>query len=384
MTYELSTDDLHQLVKSVFPLSSVDRNLAILVDLPDSEDEDTTDWKNRRQMARSWYSSLLTCAEKLGLESVDVIYYRNVRNNNADLPEYGYIAGENMSIDTASTINDAVSRLKFEEIFSNYQLFIALTQYSATAPLKLGAKRFGFRAATMPGFTDDMIPALKLDYETINERVMRIKALLDPAIGIKIHFSIDNGKEFESYFDLRFRQAHASGGRFPEKGTAGNLPSGESYIVPYEGELDERSRSRGMLPVQFDDEIVIYEIIENVARCAIGTGEHAQEEHRKLTHEPAYGNIAEIGFGVLSDFGVKPTGSILLDEKLGLHIAFGRSDHFGGAVGIKDFRDPANVVHLDRIYIPETQPRVSVTRAVLEYTDRNDLIIIRDGRYTIF
>ena len=63
---------------------------------------------------------------------------------------------------------------------------------------------------------------------------------------------------------------------------------------------------------------------------------------------------------MLGDFGLKPTGSILLDEKLGLHIAFGRSDHFGGSVGPGDFSGPEAVIHLDQVYIPETQPRVEV------------------------
>jgi len=58
---------------------------------------------------------------------------------------------------------------------------------------------------------------------------------------------------------------------------------------------------------------------------------------------------------------------VLLDEKLGLHIAFGRSEHFGGIVGPKDFSSPSAVIHLDRIYIPETQPRVAVAEAVLAY-----------------
>lgn len=384
MRHRLTANDLELLIKSVFPLSTDDKKLAILVDLPDDADQDTTDWSKRRAMAQSWHRNLTAYIEKLGLESVDLVYYRNVHNNNADLPETAYVSKRQTSIATAETLDSVSPLIKFEEIFSRYQLFIALTEFSATAPLKLNAQKYGFRAATMPGFSPEMIPALKLDYAKINERVMRIKELLDPAIGITISFSIKDGEDLHCYFDLRFRKAHASGGRFPDKGTAGNLPSGESYIVPYEGNLEDRSLSTGKLPVQFDDEIVIYEIKNNVAHNVIGAGRYAQAEKSKLSQEPAYGNIAEIGFGVLSDFGVKPSGSILLDEKLGLHIAFGRSDHFGGAVGIKDFRNPANVVHIDRIYIPETQPKVTVRSAILAYEDGHNLEIMKNGIYTIF
>ncbi|MDD8011634.1 MAG: hypothetical protein PHX73_11080, partial [Acidobacteriota bacterium] len=74
----------------------------------------------------------------------------------------------------------------------------------------------------------------------------------------------------------------------------------------------------------------------------------------------------------------------LLDEKLGLHIAFGRSDHFGGRIGLKDFSTPAAVIHLDRIYLPEMQPRVAVVEVVLSFARGRTEMIMKDGRYTIF
>jgi hypothetical protein len=87
---------------------------------------------------------------------------------------------------------------------------------------------------------------------------------------------------------------------------------------------------------------------------------------------------------VLADFGIHPVGKILLDEKLGFHIAFGRSEHFGGAVGPDDFSSPSEVVHLDRIYIPATQPRITVKSLVLLYEDGRGEIILEEGKYLIF
>ncbi len=98
-------------------------------------------------------------------------------------------------------------------------------------------------------------------------------------------------------------------------------------------------------------------------------GRAAQAERAHLAAEPAYGNMAELGFGVLADFGLEPIGEILLDEKLGLHIAFGRSDHFGGMVGPKDFSSATAVIHLDRIYIPGVMPRIAVRSVILDYAD---------------
>jgi leucyl aminopeptidase (aminopeptidase T) len=185
-------------------------------------------------------------------------------------------------------------------------------------------------------------------------------------------------------FDLRHRTAHASSGRFPERGTAANLPSGEAYIVPYEGEQGEPSLTAGRLPVQIKDEIVLFEVRANRAIAVEGSGAGAAVERDHLRREPAYGNMAELGFGVLADFGLSPIGEILLDEKLGLHVAFGRSDHFGGITGPSEFSSPAEVIHLDRIYIPAAQPRVRVVAVDFAYPDGSVERILENGGYRIF
>ena len=106
-------------------------------------------------------------------------------------------------------------------------------------------------------------------------------------------------------------------------------------------------------------------------------------ERLRLKEEPAYGNIAELGLGVLGEWGVQAMGSILLDEKLGLHIAFGRSEHFGGITGPDAFRKPENVVHIDRVYVPSCQPGIKVLQASLAYDRGDNEVIMQDGRYTI-
>ncbi|HEX9973361.1 MAG TPA: hypothetical protein VGD14_14910, partial [bacterium] len=303
MSQNLTHEDLRNLIQSVFSPRSEDKNLAIIVDVPDDKVADNEDWRKRRELAADWHQKLAAIKNELALEHVDLIYYPNVHSNNADLPKTAYVYSGNAADVNASTLFSQVEAFEFEPKLVQYQILLAPTEFSTTAPLKLLAKKYSFRAATMPGFSFDMIPALKLDYEEINRRVDEIKKYLDAAIGVDIDFSTSEGKNYHVYFDLRFRTAHASGGRFPEPGVAGNLPSGESYIVPYEGEKGEKSLSQGILPVQFGDEIVLYHIEENVARKVMSEGKKSSEESQKITTEPAYGNIAEIGFGVLSDFG---------------------------------------------------------------------------------
>jgi leucyl aminopeptidase (aminopeptidase T) len=206
---------------------------------------------------------------------------------------------------------------------------------------------------------------------------------LDNGVNARVIF-LANSQRYELEIDLRYRSAHASGGIIREPGSVGNLPSGEAYIVPYEGErADEPSQTRGSLPVQFDDEIVLYEIEGNRAINVISSGKNSDTERVRLLDEPAYGNIAELGIGVLGEWGISALGILLLDEKLGLHIAFGRSDHFGGVTSPASFRNPKNVVHIDRVYVRSCQPLIGVQELTLTYLDGGHEALLRNGSYLV-
>ncbi len=379
----LSEKDLVDLVRSVFPGDTGDRALGILVDIPRDPARDNPDWKARRAMAEDWHARLKAGAAAVPLETVLLVAYPDVGSNNADLPAEAMIMNAGLPGDASGLAGRGVL-LPFERIFRETQLFLAPTEYSTTAPLKNAAGRHLFRAATMPGFSDRMIPALRIDYGEVGRRVGLLKAKLDRAEAAEVEFLVDGERICVMVFDLRHRTAHESSGRFPVKGTAGNLPSGEAYIVPYEGEMKEASLTEGILPVEIDDEIVMFTVEGNRAVAVRGSGAAREAEAAHLEREPAYGNMAELGFGVLGDFGLLPVGEILLDEKLGLHIAFGRSDHFGGRVGPADFSSAAEVIHLDRIYIPATQPRILVRSVVLRHPDSTLEVLMENGRYTVF
>ncbi len=375
MPESLTAQDLRLLIKRVFQPSEQDTGLAIIVDLPDERLADNPEWAERRQMAADWYQKLVSEQNALGLDRITLAWYRNAGGNNADLPAACHPGVGRTVPNHADEVMEWDSR-PFSDLFSSHTLVLAPTELSATAPLKVATRDSGFRAATMPGFLPSMIPALRLDYGEINRRVNLLKGLLDRAESAHFAFEAD-GQAHELVLDLRHRTGHASGGLFPDNGVAGNLPSGEAYIVPYEGEIEgDISRSAGTLPVQIGDEVVLYEIKANKAVKVLTSGPESAKEADHIAREPAYANMSELGLGVLGDFGLKPTGSILLDEKLGLHIAFGRSDHFGGTVGPADFSGPDAVIHLDRVFIPETQPRVQVRKVRLLGPDLDQVIIV--------
>lgn len=380
MSADLSAQELVQLIRRVFRPGPDDRALALIADLPGGRLADNPDWRDRRGMAADWAAALDAAKADAGLERVTLAWYPNVGGNNADLPAACTPGAPGERLDHADDLagRDA---LPFAELFDTHSLVLAPTELSATAPLKVAARVHAMRAATMPGFLASMVPALRIDYGEVNRRVDLLKELVDKALGAVIHFRAE-GADHRLHLDLRHRTGHASGGLFPANGVAGNLPSGETYIVPYEGEIaQDPTRTAGTIPVQFGEEVVVYEVRGNRAVAVLSDGPESEREADYLRREPAYANIAELGLGVLGDFGLAPTGTILLDEKLGLHVAFGRSDHFGGQVGPGDFSSPDAVVHIDRVYIPEVQPKVEVVSLDLHLPE-GERRVMCDGAWT--
>ncbi len=375
----LNAAELSALVARVFAPNPEDGRLGIMIDLPDAKVPDDAAWTARREIAAQWVELLEEQASTVGYET-HLLLYPNVHTNNGDLPERCWIHQNGPVPQTADELDPAAA-VPMVDVFDTHPMLMAVTKFSSTAPLKMAARKHPMRAATMPGFTADMIPALKLDYTEVNRRVDILKDLLDRATGADFVFRHPEGED-RLHLDLRHRTGHASGGLLPKRGVAGNLPSGESYIVPYEGEREgDPSRSEGVLPVQFGTEVVRYHVVENRAIGVLTEGPESTREAALLAREPAYANLAELGLGVLAAFGVKPIGSVLLDEKLGLHIAFGRSEHFGGQVGPEAFSSPEAVVHIDRVYVPETQPDVLPVNVDLLLEDGTTLALMRDGEF---
>jgi len=381
MTPNLSENALIAMVEKAFEPGPEDHLLTVWTDLPDTRCPDTKAWQWRREEAARWARTLKTWGLGKGI-SVRLILYRNVRHANADLPAEGWTWEDDrlpQSADDAGTPDYVI-----QAGLAEGGILLALTEFSATAPLKVAARTLPIRGATLPGYTAAMASALALDAGEVRKRVKRLKGLLDMAALAEATFETRDRVQYRLELDLRGHKAHASDGHFPHPGTVGNLPGGEAYIVPNEGECaDLPSRTAGMMPVQFGDELVIYRIVGNRAVEVLGKGPAALREAMRIHDEPAYSNLAELGLGVLADLGVAPIGEVLLDEKLGLHIAFGRSDHFGGSVGPTDFTAPDKVAHEDRVYVPACQPGIAVRFLDLMMPNGVRQTVIRDDRYVI-
>lgn len=380
MSRNLSSSQFLALLDAVFQCAPREAGLTFLVDLPDDRVHDSSGWMDRRRIATEWYLMLQDSWDVMPFEKLTFCAYPNVGTNNGDLPQDILLVEQ---VNRHGTIASSLDTT-FDAVLRDSSVVLAPTELSATAPLKMLARRLGFRGATMPGFSRAMMPALGLNYESVNRRVLQIQERMNRASGANVMLGVGEDVLHPLHIDLRFRNGHASGGLIRQPGNVANLPSGEAYIVPYEGEEPgERSQTTGVLPVQFGDEVVRFRILENKAVEVLSDGPASAQQARLLDAEPAYGNIAELGVGVLSEWGVKPVGSTLLDEKLGLHIAFGRSEHFGGQVGPAQFSAPDRVVHIDWVYVPEVQPRISVRYLNFIYPDGSEENIMRDGKLTV-
>lgn len=375
----LTYTELSALLRTVFGLREEEGDLVFLLDVPGQRLPDTAAWKDRRRITAEWFVMLQQNAGALPFRAIHLCSYESVGSGNADLPS---------SIDVVASISVhdgayPAGPVPLVEILKRSSVVIAPTQFSATAPLKVLARTYPFRGATLPNFLRTMIPAFGLDYESVDRRVRQLQSRMDRAQHAEIVFRSE-GREDRLTLDLRFRTAHASGGLMRDPGVVANLPSGEAYVVPYEGERrGEPSMSSGVLPVQFGKEIVSFRVEGNRCREVLSSGPASDLERHKLIDDPAYGNLAELGIGVLSEFGITAVGSTLLDEKLGLHIAFGRSDHFGGSIGPAQFRRAENVVHIDWVYVPSIQPGIQVQSVTFAYKDAESEIIIADDRIVV-
>lgn len=248
------------------------------------------------------------------------------------------------------------------EAMASSDVVIAATGTSLThTQAKKNACKAGARVATMPKITEDMFfnGPITADYNKVEELTLRVNKVLDATSVAELH---SGGCILE--MSVNGREAHASTGVYRNRGEAGNLPSGESYIAPVEGSangevvIDGSFAGLGVLAaplkLTFKDGMMIKSEGPDAARLEEMLGDPKTAPHAR--------NLAELGIG--TNDKARVTGVILEDEKIygTVHIALGSSDTFGGTV--------AAGIHVDGI----------ITRPEL-FLDGN--CIVKDGKVTV-
>jgi hypothetical protein len=335
-------------------------------DLPRPGLDDTPAWAARRAMAADWREAFRALGSRLGFTVNPLLTYTATGADNAELPRLARLGGPEVDLEPA---------------LLGSTLAAFLTQFSATAPLSaLCLRKRDFRAASMPGIEKRMEEtALAADHRELARRCAILHEILIGADAVAVTFSTGH----RCIFDVRFRTPEVDDGFLPrhkEGDRIINLPSGEAFTAPYEGERDgEPSGTEGRIPVQRGSELVVLEIAANRIVTVEGDGPEAGRLRGFFEVDPARRNIAEVAFGCNERAQV--TGNILEDEKAGFHWAFGRSEHIGGTVGPGSFASPGTVVHQDTVYA--TGNPIQVAEALV-VKGGNATTVIRGGRYVVF
>lgn len=353
--------DLEKFIRDIFNPARGEI-VIVMYDVPHGKLADNQAWKDRRKMAKEWQNGLAKLSEKWGIRVNPVITYEATGSNGAELPKTGRMINEDVDL---------------EKVISESTIILSMPEFSATAPLYARAKKLKrLRVGSMPGVAKFMEEtSLSADYKIIIKRCEVLAPFFEKAIGAEVEFSSGH----KCYFDLSAgNHVHRSDG-FLHPEVAGtersgcNLPTGEVYVVPNE---KPDSKTAGELPMMVGDQLVIYAVKNNKIIELKGNTPKIEEERQKFKEDPARRNIAEFAIGCNEKARV--TGIVLEDEKaLGFHWAYGRSDHLGGTVGIKDFLSPANVVHNDIVYAKGTP--ITCRKLDMIFADKTRKTLIKDG-----
>ncbi|MGB2867475.1 MAG: aminopeptidase [Bacteroidota bacterium] len=247
------------------------------------------------------------------------------------------------------------------ELMKMFDVVLCPTSKSLThTDSRRNAAAAGARIATLPGMTEEiMVRCMNADYKKIAERTFKICAMMEKTAVIRVEAPAGT----KVVLPIKGRTAHASSGLFREKGLWGNLPTGESYLAPLEGQ------SQGVVVV--DGSMASVGMVRQPIRITVKDGyatdiEGGTEAKKLIELLEPHGkdgrNVAEFGMGT-NDKAIL-TGLIIEDEKVmgTIHIAFGDNKSMGGSVRAAS--------HLDGLI---KQPTVWF----------DDTLVMKQGKFTI-
>lgn len=342
--------DLYRLLHTVFQ-PTFGCKIAILIDLPDlAEAKDMAFLQNpqraiQRRAHEYFYEGLHHgVMDELALKGGEMFAYVQTGGSNLDLPdECVDMQGNQLSLEG--------------DIYPNYDIILAITTFSATAPLTAFAKQYGFRGATLHGVNEVILNSgLAVDYEEVSRDAEKLRLAMTKADSVEIDFGLENGEVLTAKLELSGQEAQKSHGlcrgNTPD---VANLPAGEVYFVPTSAE--------GHFPMKYEDgtlgrltvtggRIIRSDLIE-------GNQGTIDAHNARLLDDPMTGVLGELGFGTQ----VLPvSGSDIQDEKvLGTcHLATGRDDHLGGHITPDQFKRRQNATHDDILFAPHKTPNFDI------------------------
>lgn len=355
---------LSALIKGTFSPKPGQR-ICILIDLDDPREIvdfgflKNPDYSIQRNAYEHFYVGLRDgVLEELGLTGGDLIAYKVTGGSNLDLPDLAIKPdGTELSLE--------------KDVYTQYDIILCISTYSATAPLTAFAKRFGFRGATLHGLNQTILTTgLAVDYDEVSRKGELLRLGMTRADWVEIDFTF-LGRTTTLHVDLGRQEAQKSHGlcRGDEPDVA-NLPAGEIYYVP--------TGATGEFPMKYEDGTIgLMKVADGRVQKAEflqGNPETIAAHNSKLATDPATGILGELGFGTQ----VLPvSGRDIQDEKIlgTIHVATGRDDHLGGDVTPDKFIHAENATHDDILFAPHKTPEITVTQARMQRGGKLEILI---------
>lgn len=186
----------------------------------------------------------------------------------------------------------------------------------------------GARFASLPHFDPDMFEtSMTVDWHLLARRTARLAEAVNMAEWIEL--DCPNGTVM--HICKRGRNAEGDDGLLGNPGSFGNLPAGEAYLAPLEGESHGRmviewgptARLSSPLTLTVEDGIVVRIDGDDPLR---------QRLEAKFAENPNCRNLAELGIGT-NEKASRPDNVLEAEKILGtIHLALGDNTGFGGVV----------------------------------------------------
>lgn len=218
----------------------------------------------------------------------------------------------------------------------------------------------GARFASLPHFDPEMFgTSMAVDWTALADRTSRLVQAVNRAEWVNVE--CPNGTAM--HICKRGRNAGGDDGLLTQPGCFGNLPAGEAYFAPLEGE------SHGVMVVEWGptrklDNPITITIADGRAVRIEGDDPLRASLEERFDGNEACRNLAELGIGT-NDKATRPDNVLEAEKILGtVHMALGDNTGFGGTV--------AAPFHEDYVFY---QPTVT-----LVMSDGSEEIILDNGK----
>lgn len=207
------------------------------------------------------------------------------------------------------------------------EIIIALSNNSTShTNFRKLACHTGARFASLPHFDPEMFStSMTVDWHALADRTARLVAAVNRAEWIKVE--CPNGTAM--HICKKGRRVEGDDGLLTADGAFGNLPAGEAYLAPLEGE------SHGVMVIEWGPTARL----QNPLTLTIADGKVVridgddplrQRLEAKFAENPNCRNLAELGIGT-NDKASRPDNVLEAEKILGtIHLALGDNTGFGG------------------------------------------------------